>query len=760
MIKARTSSFLNTREKSAVSREISQSPLEGRSQRWRASVMVALASSALLSLGLAGCGSNSRAFSSTTGANADPVVATPSDIDFGEVKIGTGASQNISIKNSGTSPVQITELGSSSSAFTVSSTTLPTTLAAGQSLNLKIHYDAKSTADSTGTLDLKTTSLSTMVSTSSSSIKLHGKGSNSGTPSLSGLSCSSSSMIGAGSDNCSVTLTGAAPSTGLAVNLASSSTAVAVPVSVIVPSGAKSASFAATVAAVSASQTVTLTASQGSTSKTAAIKLSGSSSAIAPSISSLTCGSSTFTGSGSTTCTVALSLAALSGGQGIVLTSNTSAVSVPASVTIPAGASSASFSANISTVSATQTASLTAAANASSKSFALKLNAATASLSLSSTSLAFGNVSVGTAVTKSITMTSNGTVAVSISADSIAGTGFSVSGGSFPLTLNPGQALVLSVQFNPKVAGSVTGQLAIASNAPSASVSLSGTGSTTVPTVSGLACGSTSITGSLADSCTVALSGSAPTGGVIVALASSSGSVAVPSSVTVPATATSATFTASVAAVTTAASATLTATSGSTSKSILLQLNAATPALTVNASTISFGAVVVDHSTTQTVTLTSSGTAAVTVNSISVTGTGFSTSSVSLPAKLNPGQTLSLTLTFSPTATGSASGQLTISSNSSSNSTVTIGLSGTANPHQVELAWNPPSASGTTITGYRVYRAASGSGGFAALNSGTSQTSFTDSGVQSGKGYDYYVTSIDSGGTESSPSNTTTVSIP
>ncbi|WP_239461262.1 fibronectin type III domain-containing protein [Occallatibacter savannae] len=91
---------------------------------------------------------------------------------------------------------------------------------------------------------------------------------------------------------------------------------------------------------------------------------------------------------------------------------------------------------------------------------------------------------------------------------------------------------------------------------------------------------------------------------------------------------------------------------------------------------------------------------------------------------------------------------------------MSIGLSGTANPHQVDLAWSAPNSSSTSITGYKVYRAISGSGAFAALSSGTSQTSFADSGVQSATAYDYYVTSIDSAGIESSPSNTTTVSIP
>jgi len=169
---------------------------------------------------------------------------------------------------------------------------------------------------------------------------------------------------------------------------------------------------------------------------------------------------------------------------------------------------------------------------------------------------------------------------------------------------------------------------------------------------------------------------------------------------------------------------------------------------------------VVNHATTQTVTLTSSGTAAVTVNSISVSGSGFSASAVTLPAKLSPGQTLSLTLTFDPTTVGTATGQLTISSTSATNPTLSIALSGTGNPHQVDLAWNSPSSSGASITGYKVYRAISGSGGFGALTSSIGQTSYTDTGVQGATAYDYYVTSIDSSGVESSPSNTTTVKIP
>jgi hypothetical protein len=179
----------------------------------------------------------------------------------------------------------------------------------------------------------------------------------------------------------------------------------------------------------------------------------------------------------------------------------------------------------------------------------------------------------------------------------------------------------------------------------------------------------------------------------------------------------------------------------------------------VNATSISFGAVVVNHATTQIVTLTSIGKAAVTVKSISVNGTGFSLSPVSLPATLNPGQTLLLTLTFGATTLGSHTGQLTITSDSSPASTVTIALSGTSNPHQVELSWNAPSASSAPIAQYKVYRANSGTGSFAKLST-VAQTTYTDTSVKSGQRYDYYVTSVGSSGAESTPSKTTTVSIP
>ena len=103
-------------------------------------------------------------------------------------------------------------------------------------------------------------------------------------------------------------------------------------------------------------------------------------------------------------------------------------------------------------------------------------------LTVSSTSLAFGSVTVNASSTKTLTLTSSGTSALTINSVAITGTGFTASGATFPLTLNAGQSTTLSVKFAPTKTGAVSGQLTISSNSTTGSsvaVPLSGTGVTT-----------------------------------------------------------------------------------------------------------------------------------------------------------------------------------------------------------------------------------------------------------------------------------------
>lgn len=513
------------------------------------------------SFGISGCGG--MVFRNVS-ASSTTLTATPSTLEFGTVSVGNSSNQKVTLSNSGLDPIQISQLALSSNAFSVNGQgTLPISLAAGSSLSLNVHYTPKDATDSTGQLSVMTSTSLTAAAT----VQLHGKGSKqtAQTAVLSGLSCATTTITGAGTDTCTVTTNIAAPANGLMVNLSSNSASLTVPASVTVPAGATNVTFNASASLVSTNQKATITATQGSITQSVLISLAAPAvSSTAPAINSLSCGSSSFNSAGTTSCTVTLSIAAPSSGVGVALASSSNAVTVPSSVSVAFGTSAASFTANIGAVTTAQTVTLTAA-------------------------------------------------------------------------------------------------------------------------------------------------------------------------------------------------------TGSSSKSVSLQLNPGVPALSVNASSVAFGSVVVNTPASQTVTLTSSGTAAVTVNSVVVTGSGFSVSSISLPMTLKPGQTAALTVTFDPTTTGSMTGKLTISSNSSTNATLAIPLTGTATSqsHQVDLNWQAPSSSPVTIVGYNVYRAASGTGSYALLNSSVDTlTSYTDTNVQSGASYDYEVRSVDSAGVESGPSNTTAVTIP
>ena len=153
---------------------------------------------------------------------------------------------------------------------------------------------------------------------------------------------------------------------------------------------------------------------------------------------------------------------------------------MPATVTVAAGASSASFTATATSVTTAQTATLTASANGVTKAYALQLAPATTStstLGVNATTIAFGSVVLNTPASQSVTLSTTGAAAVTVSAVTITGTGLTVSGCTLPLTLNPGQTATLVVQFDPTVAGAVSGSLTITSN--------SSTGSSTVITVTG-----------------------------------------------------------------------------------------------------------------------------------------------------------------------------------------------------------------------------------------------------------------------------------
>ncbi len=295
--------------------------------------------------------------------------------------------------------------------------------------------------------------------------------------------------------------------------------------------------------------------------------------------------------------------------------------------------------------------------------------ALTPQLTVSASTLAFGSVTLNTASSKTLTLTSSGTAAVTVNSVGLSGAGFAIAGGSFPTVLNPGQTVTLQVSFDPTVAGAASGTITISSNSTSGStnmVSLSGTGT-----------------------------------------------------------------------------------------------QAANPVLTLSTTNLSFGSDPVGTIVTLPVTLTSSGTSPVTVSAASLAGSGFSYSGATFPVTLSPTIAITIQVQFDPTAVGPTSGTLTFTSNSTAGTTSAVNLNGTgtAVQHRVSLSWVAPTNSPLPVTEYDIYRGTGSNPSFQLLSSSTT-TAYVDLAVTASTTYTYYVTSVDSAGAQSSPSNEVTVTIP
>jgi len=117
---------------------------------------------------------------------------------------------------------------------------------------------------------------------------------------------------------------------------------------------------------------------------------------------------------------------------------------------------------------------------------------------------------------------------------------------------------------------------------------------------------------------------------------------------------------------------------------------AGTSQLSLSATTLNFGNVLVNGNVTQAVTLKNSGQSDLQIAQIAVTGGEFSASGLAAPVTISAGQSMALQATFAPKAAGTATGAITVTSNAT-NPTSTVALSGSAVAASYTMSLSPSS---------------------------------------------------------------------
>jgi ASPM-SPD-2-Hydin domain-containing protein/HYDIN/CFA65/VesB family protein/centrosomal CEP192-like protein len=106
--------------------------------------------------------------------------------------------------------------------------------------------------------------------------------------------------------------------------------------------------------------------------------------------------------------------------------------------------------------------------------------AAVGVLSTSDSSLNFGGVQVNATGTQPETLTNSGGANVTITQAKVSGTGFSITGLTLPLTLNPGQSFTFGAAFSPPSGGNFTGSISVVSDASDSNLTITLAGTATV----------------------------------------------------------------------------------------------------------------------------------------------------------------------------------------------------------------------------------------------------------------------------------------
>ncbi len=278
-------------------------------------------------------------------------------------------------------------------------------------------------------------------------------------------------------------------------------------------------------------------------------------------VKTLTINPTSVAGGSNSTGTVTLTSAAPVGGDIVTLLSSDPSVIPPAFVTVPGGATTASFTIQTVPVPANVSAVVTASSGSINATAALRVTATgPVSLTINPNSTVGGSQATGT-VTLGTAAPAGGKVVMLSSGNSIASTPatVTVAAGSTTATFN-----IATVPTAQPVTLSISATADISTTTATLTVN--------PPVGASLVLSPTSVVGGTDVTGTFTLNGAAPTGGIDVALSSSSSSAVAPTSVHIAEGATSSVFTISTSAVSTQSNVTITGSVGGSTKTATLTI--------------------------------------------------------------------------------------------------------------------------------------------------------------------------------------------
>lgn len=417
-----------------------------------------------------------------TGVAAGALTASPASVGFGSVQVGVKQTVTEKVTNSGGESVRISSITASGTGFSVSGITTPETVAAGASATFSVSFDPTTAASATGSV-----TVTSNASNATLTIPLTGTGVAAGTLTANPTSISFGSVQVGVKQTTSETVTNSGGESVTISSVAASGTGYSVSgitTPVTLTSG-QSATFSvsfdpATATGVSGSVTVTSNASNA----TLTISLSGtgvSPGTLTANPTSLGFGSVQVGNSQTLSQTVTNT-----GGESVTISAvlastgfSVSGITTP--VTLAAGKSQ-TFSVTFTpTAAASASGTLTVSSNASNPTLTVGLTGtgttATGVLAVSPTTLALGNVTVGSSGTASASLNAS-TASVTVSAVSSSNSQFSVTGLTLPVTIPSGQSAGFTVTFTPTSAAAASGTITFTSNGSPTTTQLgvSGTG--------------------------------------------------------------------------------------------------------------------------------------------------------------------------------------------------------------------------------------------------------------------------------------------